>query len=1152
MIVDQKLKVTIEADIKPFASAMKAAEAQINHFGAKLNSLKASNIGKVGKDFESLGTSGSKAGSLLNAVFGGNLASQAVAKLSSELYEGASAVLSFSSALEQAKIGFETMTGSASLAQDHLKELQDFAKTTPFEFPELVEASQKMQGVGFAAKDIIPILKDVGNALSAAGRLGDMPYAIKALSDIKAKGKLAGQEIIQLANAGIPIRDVLAKSLNKSTAEIVEMGEKGEISADMVFAALHQMSQERFGDAMMKQSRTFQGAMSNIKDSLLITSSEAFKPIYAEASRLAVNIADDINKQGGDFAAVGNVIGQYIVEGITLAVGVGVEKLAESVFAQINDVSYGKVFSGTQVSAMTGTGSGLMRLFGLNEEDVRVFKTAIKEMLSDPLMTEGWEKHAKAVEAEIYKTETAVKSLADTAGSTPSLSELMKTAKSKADTETLNKTISELTIEIANYGDKSKETAVKQKLLKAGISDFTSELAKSAMALARQYDQLEAYRKQSDTLTNTIKELGLKVSFFGDESEVAAVKQSLLSQGVADLNSGLAKSALAWAGRLDDLKKAKKEQDDYNNKLKDLGQELLKVRQDAQFEIRFPKATELDRFNRWVKENASGFSSLKNEIQQTRAELERLQKQSSLRATLDNYAEFTQSGMSELVKGVSVAADKASPLEKSLLDVAKAMHLVRTEIMAVGEQGGIDVTGETFAKKAKEFVEEIGKANDSFATAMKPLDEYFGTDKFTLEISDAMSAAKAKNTEQIDAITKKFTDFLATLKTVDEKGNRISVFTNKTLMKPFIDQLIYLDKTVKASTLTTGLEKLDGIFTDLNLRVGDVGALTNLEKLNNLLAAPDITAAIEARAKALGYTAEQLKEIIRSRAAMADDPRARSTRPRVVGENDKGGFGAGLSGALFGDREVEKFATSAEKMKAVYRDLGATVGDVFASMAGGAQDALANFILTGKGGAEAFASLAASAIASLAVQSGIKAIFEVAEGIKEQALAAASAAVFDVRGAALHQASAAAHFSAATTYGIIGGVAAGAGLAIGAAGGLSGGGGGKNDKNSSNSDSSPFNPYANSAANDKTVFFRQTSDQHFFNPNNATSRLEQRINELSNNVGQLTGIVKTSRPGDVLVRGSGEKPGFIASTNLKELKSNATLTNQTARHLTGT
>ncbi|MBS1790587.1 MAG: hypothetical protein JST85_22910 [Acidobacteria bacterium] len=105
-----------------------------------------------------------------------------------------------------------------------------------------------------------------------------------------------------------------------------------------------------------------------------------------------------------------------------------------------------------------------------------------------------------------------------------------------------------------------------------------------------------------------------------------------------------------------------------------------------------------------------------------------------------------------------------------------------------------------------------------------------------------------------------------------------------------------------------------------------------------------------------------------------------------------------------------------------------TLKSAFSAVASAAQSVLSAFILTGKGGGQAFKQLAADIIASLAIQSAVKAIFELAEGFAAQAN--------------FQYVQAAQHFAAAKLYAVVAGAAAAVGIGIGAAGGL---GGGQND-----------------------------------------------------------------------------------------------------------
>jgi tape measure domain-containing protein len=261
------------------------------------------------------GGSGSSGG-IFGAVFGGNIAANAVSQVTSLLKEGGSAILEYSSKIEQARIGFTTLTGSVQAADQHIRDLQDFAKKTPFDFGGLVKDSQLLQGVGIEAKRVIPILSDVGNALSAAGKGNEeIERTVLAISQITSKGKLAGQEINQLAENGISAVTILSQTLGKSKGEIIKLSEAGQISSELFLAALHKFVEaNHIGDAMEKQSHTFNGALSNIIDSLYQGAEKAFKPFYSEISKIADETAKELNN--ANFSDASHIIATKIGKGV--------------------------------------------------------------------------------------------------------------------------------------------------------------------------------------------------------------------------------------------------------------------------------------------------------------------------------------------------------------------------------------------------------------------------------------------------------------------------------------------------------------------------------------------------------------------------------------------------------------------------------------------------------------------------------------------------------------------------------------------------------------------------------------------------------------------------------------------------------------------
>jgi tape measure domain-containing protein len=210
-----------------------------------------------------------------------------------EIRQAGEAWLDYSNKLQTTQIAFTTMMGSAQLAQDHLKELQQFALKTPFQFAELIDASQRMQALGFRAEQVIPILTDVGNAVAAAGGGSErLDRVTLALSQIQSKGKVMTQELNQLAEAGIPAFKILQETLHKSRSEINDLVKDGQISSKVFIDAFQKFSQQNFGGLMEAQSKTFSGAMSNIKDALLQTSATAFAPLFEKLTQTAVHFSE--------------------------------------------------------------------------------------------------------------------------------------------------------------------------------------------------------------------------------------------------------------------------------------------------------------------------------------------------------------------------------------------------------------------------------------------------------------------------------------------------------------------------------------------------------------------------------------------------------------------------------------------------------------------------------------------------------------------------------------------------------------------------------------------------------------------------------------------------------------------------------------------
>lgn len=197
--------------------------------------------------------------------------------------------------LEQTQVGFKTMLGSAEAARAKIEELQDFAAGSPFDFGESAKGAQQLLAMGVSAGDLIPVMKAVGNATAAAG--GDTDTflrGLRAIGQIRTKGVLQGDELLQLSEAGIPAVKILQEELGLTSEQMRNLGREG-ITADKAIAALTKGFSRQFAGAMEAQSKTLVGSFSNLTDSVNRAAAAIGQPIAPFVTAAAQGVTEAVN-----------------------------------------------------------------------------------------------------------------------------------------------------------------------------------------------------------------------------------------------------------------------------------------------------------------------------------------------------------------------------------------------------------------------------------------------------------------------------------------------------------------------------------------------------------------------------------------------------------------------------------------------------------------------------------------------------------------------------------------------------------------------------------------------------------------------------------------------------------------------------------------
>lgn len=149
-----------------------------------------------------------KGGTLNSAsVFVGNLytkAASVVSKVGTALVKTG---FGFDASMEAYRNQFESLLGDADKAKQLVADLNTLAKVSPLGMEGLANNAVSLLNTGTELAEIIPTLEMLGNL--SLGDTNKMNSVVRAYAQIMSKGQLYAEEINQLGDAGVPIRQIM-------------------------------------------------------------------------------------------------------------------------------------------------------------------------------------------------------------------------------------------------------------------------------------------------------------------------------------------------------------------------------------------------------------------------------------------------------------------------------------------------------------------------------------------------------------------------------------------------------------------------------------------------------------------------------------------------------------------------------------------------------------------------------------------------------------------------------------------------------------------------------------------------------------------------------------------------------------------------------
>lgn len=199
----------------------------------------------------------------------GNIAANVIGNIAGAVKNFGAGIVDAAGRFEQYQIQLNTLFKSADIGKKVFDDLLKTATETPFAFSELTELTARLAAYGIEDFNIIPTIETLGNIAAGVGK-EKLPQLVLAFGQVRAAGKLMGTELRQFSEAGVPLTELLAKSLGKVQGEVRQLITDGKIGFADVEKALRSTTEAggQFFDLMKRQSQTTLGAFSNFGDAV--------------------------------------------------------------------------------------------------------------------------------------------------------------------------------------------------------------------------------------------------------------------------------------------------------------------------------------------------------------------------------------------------------------------------------------------------------------------------------------------------------------------------------------------------------------------------------------------------------------------------------------------------------------------------------------------------------------------------------------------------------------------------------------------------------------------------------------------------------------------------------------------------------------------
>jgi Tape measure protein len=210
--------------------------------------------------------------------------------------------------------------GSSEDAKTALEGLKDLALSSPFAFPDLIAAAQRLTAFGVEAEQLGPIIGSIADAAAATGK--GIDQLTQAFSRVAQTGMITQRQLVQLGVTWQELGDVMGTSAEQAKAALT----KGVLDSQTALLVLHDTVESVYGGAAQTISQTITSQFKILKQQVDFTLEglgDALTPFAMQIVASLSEIPPMIDKVIAAFQALDPQTQQFIEVGAAIALAIG-------------------------------------------------------------------------------------------------------------------------------------------------------------------------------------------------------------------------------------------------------------------------------------------------------------------------------------------------------------------------------------------------------------------------------------------------------------------------------------------------------------------------------------------------------------------------------------------------------------------------------------------------------------------------------------------------------------------------------------------------------------------------------------------------------------------------------------------------------------